>query len=120
MISGYAAIQSPKDGAKASSLPGSTESMLFLPLPYNKIQPPKQGCLIGFFKGAFFYRKKFDEIAVKAKNMDELAEMFRKEGLHKGLEPAVINKITYYEKALGSKPFIFALDERLHSEFPIS
>jgi beta-mannanase len=30
----------------------------------------------------------------------------------------VINNITYYEEALGSKPYIFALNERFYSEFP--
>jgi hypothetical protein len=99
---------------------GKSEPIEYPQLPYNKIQPPKQGCLIGFFKGVFLYRKNFDEIAAKAENIDELAAMFKKEGLNKGLEPAVINRIAYYENALGSKPFIFVLHERLYSEFPIS
>jgi len=109
MIAGCATTERPE-----------VTTLVYPPLPYDKIQPPKEGCLTGFFKSVFLYRKEFDAIAVKAKNMDELAEMFRKEGLHKGLGPAVINNITYYEKALGSKPFIFALHERLYSEFPIS
>jgi hypothetical protein len=112
------AKENPKEGVRVLS-PGQGPEPIRSPTSSsNKVLPPQEGCLIGFYRSAFLYQKRFNELAAKARNIDELSEMLRKEGLDKGLEPAVIDNITYYEKALGSKPYIFALHERFYLEFP--
>ena len=39
MIGGCATTETPK-----------IMTLVYPPLPYNKIQPPQEGCLVGFFK----------------------------------------------------------------------
>jgi hypothetical protein len=66
---------------------------VYPPLPYHKIQPPKEGCLIGFFEAPdlSFYSSSNAEIG-----------------------------ITYIEKALDAKPYIYSLPwPRLLSGFPM-
>jgi len=123
MIAGCATTETPKEQVIASPATVKAEPVVYPPLPYNKVQPPKEGCLVGLYKRAALtespiFGKKLKEVVKKSKSMDEFAEMFKKEGLHKGLEQSVSDNITYYEKALGAKPFIFVLTEGLYSGFP--
>ena len=77
---GLAAVISGIESVKA-------EPVIYSQLSSNKIQPLREGCLVGLFKPNASYNPiflmKIKEITAKAKSMDEFAEMFKKEGLHK-------------------------------------
>lgn len=125
MIAGGATTETPKEHVMASPATAKAEPVIYSQLSYNKIQPPREGCLVGLFKSSALmkspiYREKLKEAVKEAKSMDEFVEMFKKEGLHKGLEQSVSDNITYYEKALGAKPSIFVLLDRLYSGFPMT
>ena len=122
MIGGYATAEAPPK-VKA-------EPVVYPPLPYNKVQPPKEGCLVGLYKDDAvmndpIFQTKMNEGTAKAKNIDEYAAMLKKE---KDFMESMNNKypigdnITYYENSLGAKPFIFALlhRPRLYLGFPIA
>lgn len=82
IISGCATTEAPK-----------VKTLEYPPLPYHKIQPPREGCLVGFFKepDPSFYRVSNVEIG-----------------------------ITYIEKGLSAKPYIYSLPwPRLYSDFPM-
>ena len=82
LITGCATTESPK-----------LTTLVYPQLPYNKIQPPQEGCLVGFFK-------------------EPDASLYRITNVEIG--------ITYIEKALGAKPYIYSLPwSRLYSGFPI-
>jgi hypothetical protein len=123
MIAGCATTETPKEHVMASPPTGKAEPVIYSQLSYNKIQPPREGCLVGLFKPSALmkspiYWEKMKEVVTEAKSMDEFVEMFKKEGWHKGLEQSVSDNITYYEKALGAKPSIFVLLDKLYSGFP--
>jgi len=120
MIGGCATTETPK-----------VKTLVYPPLPYNKIQPPQEGCLVGFFKEPEFYARLKDsrfipqhsaeiEAARRAKNIDEFVEMLKKEKFFgKRRIYQIGNEITYVEKALSAKPFIFSLPwPKLYSGFP--
>ena len=82
MIAGCATTKTPQ-----------VTPLVYSPLPYHKIQPPKEGCLIGFFEAPdpSFYSASNVEIG-----------------------------ITYIEKAISTKPSLYSLVwPRLCSDFPI-
>jgi len=121
MIGGCATTETPK-----------VMTLVYPPLPYNKIQPPQEGCLVGFFKEPEAYARLKDsrfipkhlpeiEAAQKAKNIDEFVEMLKKEkSLGKTGRYEIGNEITYVEKALSARPFIFSLPwPKLYSGFPV-
>ena len=123
MIAGCATTETPKEQIMASPATVKAKPVIYSQLSSNKIQPPREGCLVGLFRKPALtespiFGKKFKEVATGSKSMDEFVEMFKKEGLHKGLEQSVNDNITYYERALGAKPFIFVLLDRLYSGFP--
>ena len=99
-------------------------------LPYNKVQPPQEGCLVGLFRmSAMVYdrvfRDKLIEITNRARNVDEFVEMFKKEkGFFEGVmeKYRIADTIAFYKNALGAKPFIFAPDfsTDLYSPFPMA
>jgi hypothetical protein len=82
MIAGCATTETPK-----------VMTLVYPPLPYNKIQPPQEGCFIGFFK-------------------EPDASIYRITNVEIG--------ITYIEKALSAKPYIYSLLwSKLYSGFPM-
>ena len=108
-------------------------TLVYPPLPYNKIQPPQEGCLVGFFKESEADARLKDstfipqhsaeiEAARKAKNIDEYIEMLKKENFFEERERCAIgNEITYVEKGLNAKPFTFVLlDSKLYFDFPVT
>ncbi len=120
MIGGCATIETRK-----------VKTLVYPPLPYNKIQPPQEGCLVGFYKEPKSYARLKDsrfiaqqwpetEAARRAKNIDEYVEMLKKGNFFEKMKRYQIgNEITYVEKALSTKPFIFLLGwPKLYSEFP--
>jgi Glycosyl hydrolase family 26 len=122
MIVGCAATETPK-----------VTAVVYPPLPYNKIQPPQEGCLVGFFKESEADARLKDsrfipqhspeiEAAQRAKNIDEYLEMLKKENfLEEMKKHQVGNEINYAEKNLNAKPFTFVLLEpKLYFEFPVA
>ena len=120
-------------GGCATTEPTKVITQSYPPLPYNKIQPPQEGCLVGFFKeseaAARLKDSKFIpqgsleiEAARKAKNIDEYLEMLKKENFFDKMRTYPINnEITYVEKSLNAKPFTFVLlDSMLYFEFPVT
>jgi hypothetical protein len=102
-------------------------------LPHNKIQPPREGCLVGFFKESeadarlkdskFIPQDSLEiEAARKAKNIDEYIEMLKKENFFDKIKTYQIeNEITYIEKSLNAKAFTFVLlNSMLYFEFPVT
>jgi len=82
MIVGCTTTETPK-----------VKTFVYPPLPYNKIQPPQEGCLIGFFKEPDTTRYRISNVEIG---------------------------ITYIEKALDVKPYIYSLPwSRLFSGFPM-
>jgi hypothetical protein len=82
MIGGCATTEAPQ-----------VTTLVYPPLPYHKVQPPKEGCLIGFFEAPdpSFYGANNVEIG-----------------------------ITYIEKFISTKPSIYSLVlARLYSGFPM-
>ncbi len=122
MISGCATNETPK-----------VMTLVYPTLPYNKIQPPEEGCFVGFFKEPEAYARLKDsrfipqrsseiEAARRVSNFDEFVEMLKKENFFEKMKKYPIgNEITYVEKAFGAKPFIFVLlGPKLYSEFPVT
>jgi len=101
------------------------------PLSYNKIQPPQEGCLIGFciepeaslrMKDSTFIPQRSPEIEATqtATNFDEFVEMLKK-GTSSRKRYPISTEITYVEKALSAKPFIYSLPwPKLYSGFPVT
>jgi hypothetical protein len=69
-------------GGCATSETPKVKTLVYSPLPYNKIQPLQEGCFVGFFKEPEAYARLKDsrfipqhspeiEAARKAKNIDE-------------------------------------------------
>jgi hypothetical protein len=121
MIAGCATTETPK-----------VLTSVYPPLPYNKIQPRQEGCLVGFFKEPEAYARLKDsrfipqgwpeiEAARRAKNIDEFVEMLKKGKFFEKMERYQIdNEITDVEKALSAKPFLFVLvTPKLYLEFPV-
>jgi len=128
---GLAAVAAEFIGGCATTEPHKAKYQGYPPLPYNKIQPPKEGCLVGFFKESEADAKLKDskfipqgsleiEAARKAKNIDEYVETLKKEHFFdKKKRDQIDNEITYVEKGLNAKPFTFViLDSMLYFEFP--
>jgi hypothetical protein len=115
IIAGCASTETPK-----------VTTLVYPSLPYNKIQPPQEGCFVGFFiepeaslrmKDSTFIPQRSPEIEAtqKAKTFDEFADM-----LKRGTSQ-ISNEINYVEKALNAKPFIYSLPwSKLYSEFPVT
>ncbi len=121
MIAGFATAKTPATGKS-----GPIE---YPPLQYNKVQPPVEGCLVGLYKLSEFMsspiaERKIGEIANRAKNIGEYVEMLKKErDFFESLKEKypIVNSITYYEDALGARPFIFGYGRALlYGRFPAS
>jgi hypothetical protein len=70
------------------------KTLVYPPLPYHKIQPPQEGCLIGFFKEPDPTRYRITNVEIG---------------------------ITYIEGALSAKPYIYSLPwSRLYAGFPMA
>jgi len=96
MIGGCATTEKPK---------GIT--VVYPPLPYNKIQPPHEGCLVGFFKEPeAFLKAKDSSFVLRRRPIIEVNQ--------------VDNDITYIENALSAKPSLFIIGKLLYSEFPMT
>jgi hypothetical protein len=118
MITGCAATETPK-----------VKTLVYPPLPYHKIHPPKEGCLVGFYSDPEvlkdpIFKDKMKERSAKARNRDEYIEMVISEKdfwLSMDRKYPIGNNIIYYENALGAKPFIFVLSltPRLFTGFPV-
>jgi len=131
---GLAAVASGLEviaGCVTTETPKAT-TLVYPPLPYNKIQPPREGCLVGFFKEPETYARLKDsgfipqnlpeiEASKKTENFQGFLETLKKEKDFGGRGRYQIgNEITYLEKALGTKPFIFSLPwPKLYSGFPV-
>ena len=75
-------------GRCATSETPKVKTLVYSPLPYNKIQPPQEGCFVGFFKepeayaklkGSTFIPQHSAEIEAAriVKNVDEFVEMLK-------------------------------------------
>jgi hypothetical protein len=122
MMGGCATTETPK-----------VKTLVYPPLPFNKIQPPQEGCLVGFFKESeadvrlkdskFIPQGSLEiEAARKAKNITEYIDILKKENLFDETKKYQIDKeITYVEKGLNARPFTFVLlNSMLYFEFPVS
>lgn len=119
MVAGCATTETPK-----------VKTLVYPPLPNNKIQPPQEGCLVGLYKmSAMSYDRvrqdKVIEIANRARNVDEYVEMLKKEkAFFEGVKEKyrIDDTIAFYKNALGAKPFIFVPDlfARLYLGFPVA
>jgi len=115
----------------ATTETSKVKTLVYPPLPYHKIQPPQEGCLVGFFiepetslrmKDSAFIPQRSPEIEAtrKAKTLDEFITMLKR-GTSSRKRYQISNEITYIEKALNAKPFIYSLPwSKLYSEFPIT
>ena len=80
----------------------------YAPLPYNKIQPPQEGCFIGFFKET--------EASLKAKDSKFF---YQRQPVIEANH--INNDITYIENALNAKPSIIVIAEsKLYFKFPMT
>ncbi len=85
----------------------TTETRRAIPL-YNKIQPPQEGCLVGFFKEPEAYARLKDSKFIP-----------KQSAMTGGYQ--IGNEITYVEKALSVKPFIFVvMGPKLYTDFPVT
>jgi len=119
MIGGCATSETPK-----------VTTLVYPPLPYDKIQPPQEGCLVGFFiepedslrmKDSRFIPQGSKEIEAirRSKSFDEFRETLQKG--RSGKIYQVSNEVTYVEKAVNARPFIYSLPwAKLYLEFPVS
>ena len=89
MIGGCTTSETPK-----------IKTVVYPPLPYNKIQPPQEGCLVGFFiepedslrmKDSRFIPQESKEIEAirRSKSFDEFRETLQKEGRGKYIKLAM-------------------------------
>jgi len=117
----------------ATNEPAKVTPLAYPPLPHKKIQPPQEGCFVGFFKeseadaglkdSTFVPQGSVEiEVARKAKNVDEYIEMLKKENFFDETRKYPVDKeMTYIEKGLNAKPFTFVLlDAKLYFEFPVA
>jgi hypothetical protein len=118
--------------AGCATKPPKTATLVYPPLPHSKIQPPHEGCLIGFFrepeaslreKDSKYMPQRSPEIeaAQKAKTFNEYVEMLRRQNFFEERKRhQVDDEIAYVEKAISAKPFLFALPwtTTLYEEFP--
>ena len=82
-------------------------TIVYPPLPYDKIQPPQEGCLVGFFKEP--------EASLRAKDSKFV---YRRLPIIEVNQ--IENDITYIENALNAKPSIFIITKLLYSAFPMT
>jgi hypothetical protein len=84
-------------------------ALVYPPLPYhNKIQPPREGCLVGFFKEP--------EASLKAKDSKFV---YQRQPIIEVNQ--VDNDITYIENALNAKPSIIIIaGPKLYHKFPMT
>jgi hypothetical protein len=130
VFAGCATTDASKGQVMASPAAIKPKLVIYPPLPYNKIQPPQDGCLVGLYKmpAMAYYRvvqEKLIKIANKAHNVDEYVKMLKKEeGFFEGMKEKyrIDDTIAFYENAHGAKPFIFVPDSFAHlfSGFPMA
>lgn len=118
----------------ATTEPPKTTAHVYPPLPHSKIQPPREGCLIGFFKEPDASLRGKDskympqrspkiEAAQKAKTFNEYVEALRRQNFFEERKRRQVDdEIAYVEKAISAKPFLFALPwtTTLYEEFPVT
>jgi hypothetical protein len=131
---GFAAVASGLEWIGGCATTDTTKGMplVYTPLSYNKIQPPQDGCLVGFFKEPEAYARLKDsrfipqhsaeiEAAQSVKNVDEFVGMLKTKSSGRTGRYQIGNEITYVEKALSAKPFIFVvMGPKLYTEFPVT
>lgn len=132
---GLAAFVSSFEVFAGSAMPDepATAAPTHTPLPHKKVQPPKEGCFVGFFKESEASLKQKDsqfmplrsleiEAAQKSKTFEEYVEMLKKQNFFTERRGHQIDdEVDYVEKALKAKPSIFALPwtTTLYEEFPM-
>jgi len=118
----------------ATTEPPRTTTFVYPPLAHKKIQPPHQGCLVGFFKEPETSLREKDsnympqhspeiEAARKAKTFGEYVETLRKQNFfEERRRHQVEDEIAYVGRAINAKPFLFALPwtTTLYEEFPVN
>ena len=107
---GLAAVASGLEMIAGCATTDTTKGMalVYPPLPYHKIQPPREGCLVGFFKES--------EASLKAKNSKFV---YQRQPIIEVNQ--VDNDITYIENALNAKPSIIIIaGPKLYHKFPMT
>jgi len=116
----------------ATTEPTKTRTLVYPPLPHSKIQPPQEGCFVGFFKEPEASLRQKDskhmpqrspeiEAAQNAKTFDEYLETLRRQKFFEERRRHQIDdEIAYVANAIRGKPFLFALPwtTTLYEEFP--
>jgi hypothetical protein len=91
----------------ATTEPAKVTALVYPPLPDKKIQPPREGCLVGFFKEP--------EASLKAKDSKFF---YQRQPIFE--VNYVNNDITYIENALNAKPSIIIIaGPKLYHKFPM-
>jgi hypothetical protein len=103
----------------------SSPPMVYPKLPYQKVQAPENGCLVGFRR---VYakslpdanRREWNEITRSGTSIDDLASQFNDPKWDNLLHPLVGDHVDYYKVALGRSPAIFVMYEtpKLFLDFP--
>ena len=76
VFAGCATTDASKGQVMASPAVIKPKPVIYPPLPYNKVQPPKDGCLVGLYKMSAMPHYRMDQdklrkIANRAHNLDE-------------------------------------------------
>lgn len=99
------------------------EPLAYSQVLVNKVKPPKEGCLVGFYKlhplDDPIISAKIREITQKAKNIDEFADALKRENLSDSMEKGTTDNINYYKHSLNAEPSILVIHTaKLYLEFP--
>jgi hypothetical protein len=125
MIAGCASEKYLKEGP-ASPTTQRAQPVIAHRLPYNKIQPPREGCLLGLQRNKVYGANaislsKYEELESKAKDFNEFRTILKSDQYFKSVpKKRVDENIRYYEQNLGILPSIIVLQigEKLFLPFP--
>ncbi|MFH1399314.1 MAG: twin-arginine translocation signal domain-containing protein, partial [Candidatus Woesearchaeota archaeon] len=114
----------PKPDITSSLSAIKTEQVVYQ-LPYNKVQAPENGCLIGFRKVYAMsmpdaYKKEWMSNTRASESVEDIAKAFNDPKWDSTISKVIGEHIEYYKKALDKKPQIFVMYEtpKLFLDFP--
>ena len=124
-LSGCATTDKPKPDVTASLSSVKPGPVVYPKLPYNKVQAPENGCLMGFYRlhaksMSDSFKKEWMSSTRSADSVQDLAKAFNNPKWDKILSETVIPYIAYYKQTIGKKPatLVFIDTPRLFLNFP--
>jgi len=124
-VSGCATTEVLKQEIASSLANIKPEPVVYPKLAGNKVQPPENGCLVGFYKlhaksMPDSYKKEWMSKTRDSENLNDIVRAFNKPKWDEVLSKTIGPHINYYEQTLGRKAGIFVLIDtpRLFLNFP--